>query len=61
MTRIIIGFMIGIAVASANADGLVGSIYPDAIMMTARTPTGHSMFVQVDMDGYVICSPERKP
>lgn len=57
-------------IAFAGNDFHHGSLLPTpdyaistavGILMAGESPTHHAKTIQVDEDGYVICSPEKKP
>jgi hypothetical protein len=63
--KIMIGFVFGLMVASAIAQTLNGITSPPfdpMLTLAAGTdPDHHAAPINVDKDGYVICSTERKP
>jgi hypothetical protein len=56
-----IGFILGILVASAAAEDNSLPIFIETHLNAGVNPGGKSAPIRVDMDGYVICSEQKKP
>lgn len=65
MIKILIGFIFGVMITSALADGISlssGSVtLGSAVLMTSIKPDNSASVIHVDQDGYVICSDHKKP
>lgn len=70
--KMLIGFFLGLAMASAMAQGLMdldqlhqtitsGPMAAAFAVKAGVGPDKNAQLIQVDKDGYVICSTERKP
>lgn len=59
--KVILGFILGIMVASAVAQPIELWRNIKTNLLSGVNPTGDGSIIHVDVDGYVICSTERKP
>jgi hypothetical protein len=72
MTRFVVGLLLGLSIAAAWADSMMGSSnpkqpliditqMPEMYLNAGVGPDSNMAPIRVDKDGYVICSTEKKP